>query len=151
MAKTGRNDSCHCGSGKKYKRCCLDKDAISASASVSETAARTLAAPGSGLPDIEWDDEGLDEASNGVVDLIRARKLDEAEKAARDLLVRYPGVVDGHDRLGMVYEALGDKKQAAHHYRQAIDFIEKYPEGFEEAGVARFRDLVNELDPPTSR
>ena len=22
----GRNDPCHCGSGKKYKRCCLKKD-----------------------------------------------------------------------------------------------------------------------------
>ena len=22
----GRNDPCHCGSGKKYKSCCLDKD-----------------------------------------------------------------------------------------------------------------------------
>lgn len=21
--KTGRNDPCHCGSGKKYKKCCL--------------------------------------------------------------------------------------------------------------------------------
>ncbi len=25
-AKIGRNDSCHCGSGQKYKKCCLDKD-----------------------------------------------------------------------------------------------------------------------------
>lgn len=24
--KIGRNDSCHCGSGQKYKKCCLDKD-----------------------------------------------------------------------------------------------------------------------------
>ena len=24
--KLGRNDPCHCGSGKKYKNCCLDKD-----------------------------------------------------------------------------------------------------------------------------
>ena len=24
--KVGRNDSCPCGSGKKYKNCCLDKD-----------------------------------------------------------------------------------------------------------------------------
>jgi hypothetical protein len=23
----GRNDPCHCGSGRKYKHCCLDKDA----------------------------------------------------------------------------------------------------------------------------
>jgi hypothetical protein len=22
----GRNDTCHCGSGRKYKHCCLDKD-----------------------------------------------------------------------------------------------------------------------------
>ena len=26
-AETGRNDLCWCGSGKKYKRCHLDKDA----------------------------------------------------------------------------------------------------------------------------
>ncbi len=27
MAKTPkRNDPCHCGSGKKYKNCCLEKD-----------------------------------------------------------------------------------------------------------------------------
>ncbi|MHB8872614.1 MAG: YecA family protein [Myxococcaceae bacterium] len=25
--KVGRNEPCHCGSGKKYKRCCADKDA----------------------------------------------------------------------------------------------------------------------------
>ena len=26
MKKTGRNDKCHCGSNKKYKKCCLHKD-----------------------------------------------------------------------------------------------------------------------------
>lgn len=26
MSKLGRNDACHCGSGKKYKKCCLEKD-----------------------------------------------------------------------------------------------------------------------------
>src|SRR5258708_16685846 len=35
MAKIGRNDPCPCGSGKKYKRCCLEKD---------ETAERKFAA-----------------------------------------------------------------------------------------------------------
>jgi hypothetical protein len=30
--KPGRNDPCHCGSGKKYKRCCLDADAAATSA-----------------------------------------------------------------------------------------------------------------------
>lgn len=26
VAKIGRNEKCPCGSGKKYKKCCLDKD-----------------------------------------------------------------------------------------------------------------------------
>jgi len=26
----GRNDPCHCGSGKKHKQCCLDKDEAAA-------------------------------------------------------------------------------------------------------------------------
>ncbi|ABZ83764.1 conserved hypothetical protein [Heliomicrobium modesticaldum Ice1] len=26
MSKIGRNGQCHCGSGKKYKKCCMAKD-----------------------------------------------------------------------------------------------------------------------------
>jgi len=26
MTSLGRNEPCHCGSGRKYKQCCLDKD-----------------------------------------------------------------------------------------------------------------------------
>jgi hypothetical protein len=28
LTRPGRNDPCYCGSGKKYKRCCLDIDAM---------------------------------------------------------------------------------------------------------------------------
>jgi hypothetical protein len=44
-----------------------------------------------------------------VVHLFQASKLDEAERAARDLLARFPDAHDGYDRLGMVYEARGDR------------------------------------------
>lgn len=37
MEKVGRNDPCPCGSGKKYKRCCLEKNAL--------TGGRETAAP----------------------------------------------------------------------------------------------------------
>ena len=30
MAKIGRNDPCPCGSGQKYKRCCLPRDEAAA-------------------------------------------------------------------------------------------------------------------------
>ena len=43
----GRNDACHCGSGRKYKRCCLDKDEAAAQAAraSAEADARADAPP----------------------------------------------------------------------------------------------------------
>ena len=32
IARPGRNELCHCGSGRKYKHCCLEKDNAEASA-----------------------------------------------------------------------------------------------------------------------
>jgi hypothetical protein len=43
----GRNEPCHCGSGKKYKQCCLDKDEAAAREARAKAAAET-AAQGSG-------------------------------------------------------------------------------------------------------
>ena len=42
-ARPGRNDPCHCGSGKKYKLCCLEKDAAKASAARAKAAAKETA------------------------------------------------------------------------------------------------------------
>jgi tetratricopeptide (TPR) repeat protein len=91
----------------------------------------------------------LTNASNAAVDLVRAGKLDEAEQAARELLVRFPDVHDGYDRLGMVYEARGDNKQAADYYRKAIDFIREHPDQYDDPELeAVFLRLVDKLDPP---
>lgn len=38
MTRPGRNDPCHCGSGKKYKHCCLDKDEAAERAARAKTA-----------------------------------------------------------------------------------------------------------------
>jgi hypothetical protein len=35
----GRNDTCHCGSGRKYKHCCLEKDEAAARAARAKAAA----------------------------------------------------------------------------------------------------------------
>jgi hypothetical protein len=118
MAKIGRNDPCPCGSGQKYKRCCLPRDEAAAleqaRAREREQAAATLAMA---------DDDGLDEASNIVIDLIDEGRLDEAEQAAQDLLARYPEVHDGLERVAMVAAARGDRARAAEYYRKAADFV----------------------------
>jgi hypothetical protein len=42
--RPGRNEPCHCGSGRKYKHCCLEKDNKKASAAMRKAAAATAAA-----------------------------------------------------------------------------------------------------------
>jgi tetratricopeptide (TPR) repeat protein len=137
MVKAGRNQPCPCGSGKKYKRCCLPKDEAAAS--------ETLSQPDT-LCDFEWDDDHLEEDSNAVVDLIDEGRLDEAEAAARELLARYPEVVDGLERLAMVYDARGDAKQAAEYYRKAVAFILENPEGYDPEISTSLMKRANELD-----
>jgi hypothetical protein len=41
--KLGRNDPCHCGSGNKYKKCCLPKDEAATSAKLAAEAAERQA------------------------------------------------------------------------------------------------------------
>jgi predicted Zn-dependent protease len=87
-------------------------------------------------------------ASNAAADLVRAGKLDEAEKTANDLLVQFSEVHDGYDRLGMVHEARGDNIQAAECYRKVIAFIKKHPDDYEPGFEDTFVTLINRLDPP---
>jgi TolA-binding protein len=151
--KIGRNDPCHCGSGQKYKRCCQEKDeaAERAARAAVEAAKPPKPARHAGLDlfrdEIDEEPDELTTASNAIVDMVHAGNLDEAEQAARDFLVRFPEVHDGYDRLGMVYEARGDHKQAAHYYRRVIDFVRAHPDQYEPEFETTFLRLIEELDP----
>lgn len=144
MAKTGRNEPCPCGSGKKYKQCCLANDEAAERAAAKEP--RRIGPLGF-FEAIDDDYDDLDEASNAVVHLVRAGKLYEAERAAHSLLKRFPHAHDGYDRLGMVYEARGDNRKAAECYRKVIAFAREHPEGYEPEFYDAFQRLIDKLDP----
>ena len=147
MPTAGRNDPCPCGSGKKYKRCCREREETALlaarAAGEAEQRARTAELRATMAEVME-----LDRASNAVIDLLDAGRLDDAEHAARELLVRYPQVHDGHDRLGLVYEARGLPREAAECYRQALAFIRARPNDYEPAMETQYLDLIAKLDPP---
>jgi tetratricopeptide (TPR) repeat protein len=165
MAKPGRNDPCHCGSGKKYKKCCQPKEEaaereiiakdqaareeraaahrLERRATKAEVLARFAAAAA-----VSDELEELTAASNAAVALVKTGKLEEAEAAARGLLERFPHVHDGWDRLGMVHEARGEKKQAADCYRKAIEIIRRQSENYDPEFADVFIKLVEKLDPP---
>ena len=156
MAKIGRNEPCPCGSGNKYKRCCLPADeATSAAKSRADEeqrrqAAELLQAAGgfaAGPAGLD-DDERLDQLSNGALDLIRAGRLDEAERMCQELLSEYPDMFDGHMRLGHLHRVRGDAKKAAEHLRLAAA-IAQSPDNDVDVAASLLAE-ANQLDPPVS-
>lgn len=150
MEKIGRNDPCHCGSGRKYKRCCADKDQElsraqreAGNARLREEDAKMDAALTAHLDEYHR----YMDASGSVAALIHAGRLEEAETAAYDLIERFPDCPDGFDRLGSICEARGDRLGAARWYRKVIDFIRQHPEHYSEKDAQPFHRLIRKLDP----
>lgn len=114
MAKIGRNDPCPCGSGKKYKKCCLSKT-DEAQATAGDDASLAQGETDGFLHEAFE----LDALSNSIVDLIGQGKLLQAEKACADLLRKYPDDIDGLERYAQLCEAKGDFSRAVKYNQKA--------------------------------
>jgi tetratricopeptide (TPR) repeat protein len=149
--KIGRNDPCRCGSGKKYKRCCLEQNQQD-ERDARERLAAALAAEQAEDEELEAWSDALDAASEAVLDLLEASQLDQAEVAAHELIESFPEVHDGYDLLGMVYEAREEPKKAADCYRRVIEFMQADPSDYD-AELTSLQALIEELDPsdPTDK
>ena len=136
----GRNDPCPCGSGKKYKKCCIGKEPVARdSAPLPPTTWNELSVAEHAR--FEEEVRRLDDLSNGAVDAIQAKRYEEAQRLCDELLREYPQMVDGHDRLGMLREAQGRFAEAAAEYAKALAIIAGEPDrhGPEMAGIFRER------------
>ncbi|MBU4318088.1 MAG: SEC-C domain-containing protein [Proteobacteria bacterium] len=142
MSKISRNSPCPCGSGKKYKKCCLQRDeekTINKSTSLPQKK--------NSIKEIEEfyaECNALDNLSNSVVDLIHEGKFDVAENACNELLKLYPDQVDGLERFAMVYEARGNKEKAVEYYMKTADFA-RSKEGFDPEFVNWALDRAKKL------
>lgn len=126
MKKPGRNEPCPCGSGRKFKKCCLHLHTPE---------------PSAGSTFIYTD---LDDLSNQVYALIQQEKYDEANEVCQKLLKQYPEQIDGLHRSAELFEAMGDHGKAATFYEQAAQFAEQ-ADGFEKKSVEYFRDKAEQF------
>lgn len=124
MKKPGRNEPCPCGSGKKYKKCCLNAPEPTSGGTVVYT--------------------DLDSLSNKVPELIKQEKYDEAGDVCSQLREQYPEQIDGLHRSAELYEAMNDYDKAITFYKRTAEFAEK-ADGFEQKSVEYFRNKAQEL------
>lgn len=133
MGQTGRNDPCPCGSGRKYKRCCLARDSAidpDPFKRVLETDPRDPA----GLNAL-----GLTALQSGRIDsatafLVKAIAGDPAEAAY-------------HCNLGLVYRAAGRPGEAESCFRKALELEPGYVPACSNLGIlqseqGRFEEAI---------
>ncbi len=135
----GRNDPCPCGSGKKYKKCCWKNEPIERGPEPTPETSSWKDLSFAERAQIAEETDRLDEISNGALDAIKAKRYDEAERLCEELLQKYPEVIDGHDRLGMLREAQGRFQEAADCYTKVLAMIEQTPEAFDPQVPEMFR------------
>lgn len=143
MAKIGRNQPCPCGSGKKYKHCCLNRD--QASRVKPSRHPQELLPGGVAPPGYHFDETELDRLSNSVVDLINDGQLEQAEAACQALKEQYPDVIDWLMRTAMLHEARGETQKAIDYYERTLAWMDENPDDFEPASRDPFRDDIDRL------
>jgi len=98
MSQVGRNDPCPCGSGKKYKKCCLPVEPANLTAAIDETR-KTLAAAYKSMSEEKWEE---------AIALFRLVEND------------VPDGFNIHRAVSACYEALDDYPRAAEFYEKAL-------------------------------
>ena len=120
--KIGRNQSCPCGSGEKYKKCCMNKSAPAGTFTYT----------------------GLNQLSNSIWKYIKAENWDKAEESCEKLLKEYPDQIDGLHRSAELWEARGDNSKAVEYYKRAADFAKK-ANGFTQGTMDLFMQKAEQL------
>lgn len=101
MKKIGRNDPCPCGSGKKYKHCCQQKDLAQTASAHSDTAF----IPGALQTAIQHHQSG---------------RLPQAQLIYQQILQAEPNHADALHLLGLVYHHQGNSAAAVELIQSAI-------------------------------
>ncbi len=121
-----RNAPCLCGSGKKYKKCCMVQDE---NVAVERREHRRLAKEAEHTAFVKYATD-LEELTNRANDLIHSNQWDEAEACCRQLQERFPEEIDGHHRSYEYYKARGDYVRAKTHAQATLHIVER-SDGFD--------------------
>jgi len=134
--KIGRNEPCPCGSGEKYKHCCLQKHEAARQAKDPEQAENLRAK--------EKEQEQLIKHLEKAFGLLSSRKYAEAIRLALNLISNYPNEDRLHDIVAICHLYAGECEEAIEICRRRLEVARSEKDYFIEHG--RYRDV--EIDKP---
>lgn len=143
-----RNTPCPCGSGEKYKKCCLAQDEKAAAETrrkAAEAEEQRLLAEAAEHDEFMKYAVELEELSNRANDLTRSKQWTESEACCRELLERFPEEIDGHHRSYECYKAKGDLLRAKTHAQATLAMVESR-EGFDPQFPAGLKKDIARFD-----
>lgn len=144
MEKLGRNDPCHCGSGKKYKKCCLAADEAAHAAAAKKPAAKKVApvpaeklySPPPAPPKRELTPEEMRiEAWWTAFESIE--QPGDAKAYAEKLLREQPDLLADMDFADVLFE-LYDLYAKDHNFAEYVDFLVQVRNEFPEVYADSF-------------
>lgn len=147
--KTPRNDPCPCGSGRKYKKCCLTQDQQTAHREHLEQRRAEQAR----IEKQRAEDEAfnrhlleLNELSNQAIEEIENESWEEARHLCAQLLEQYPEDIDGHDRFAFYYRQRGDFQRAKQHAQAGLEMARQNPDKFYDEVAEGFLEELDYLE-----
>ncbi len=147
----GRNDPCPCGSGKKYKKCCLARHEVQAPKALpahdhaecsphDHLRAGVLHVP-AGLTDAEIREyvQRLDRWNHAGLDAFDQGRIEEAERIADQLRLEYPEQIDGEQLRAKVRLRQERWKEAALGFEKAVAIALKHREDYDDEFIEKLR------------
>ena len=129
MSKVGRNDPCPCGSGKKYKKCCMMKDESLESGTSSDAGEDTSLAPSDERTERHRPKARAAEIENlfrRALNCLDRKEFDRAARAFRSVLSLDPTHYEALTGLGRCLAETGMREEARKCFEKALEINPGY-------------------------
>jgi len=126
LSKVGRNDPCPCGSGKKYKKCCMVKEEQSKNV-LSDTEADTSLTPERAeRPQSRPRAAEIENIFRRACNHLDRNEFDQAARAFRSVLRLDPRHYEALTGLGRCLAEVGMREEARKCFEKALEINPSY-------------------------
>jgi len=125
LREIGRNDPCPCGSGKKYKKCCMPRDEMIAH-SISQRTTDSAEYTETSGTDHGGSNPEAENAFRRACKYMEISEFDKAARAFRSVIMLDRNHYKAMTELGRCLVEIGQREEACKCFEKALEINPKY-------------------------